>query len=182
MGSNKFLYVVIVLLLAVIVAGGVYFFLNKQATKIEIPNQPTVASETPPALTPPPAPTNGTLSEQSDKAKYDEYLGDIYLGTMAIGKKIDIDGFPTKTNVFTGETDQFCTMMTLKKTISSGKLAIAIYDTVAKKDDQSKTIFPVELKAGGIGGCNYLTQSPGKYEYKIYIDDVLAAVLPFEVK
>ena len=180
MGSNKFLYVVIVLLLAAIVAGGVYFFLNKQATKIEIPNQPTAASETPPA--PSPAPINGTLSEQPNQVKYDEYFSDIYLGIMAIGKKIGTDGFPTKTNVFTDKTDQLCMMMTLKKIIPSGKLAIAIYDAVAKKDDQSKTIFPVELKAGGIGGCNDLTQSSGKYEYKLYVDDVLAVVLPFEVK
>lgn len=36
---------------------------------------------------------------------------------------------------------------------------------------------------GGSVGCSgSLEQPAGKYEYKIYIDDVLAVVLPFEVK
>ncbi|MBI4119356.1 MAG: hypothetical protein HY456_00730 [Parcubacteria group bacterium] len=175
--SNKILYAIIVLLLAVVVGGGTYFILNRQGgIKTETGSQPTAVNQAPAT------PAGASLSEQPNKAKYAEYLSDIYLGKMAIGKKIGADGFPTKTNVFTAGTDQFCTMMTLKKTIPSGEVAIAIYDTVAKQDNQSKTVFPVELKAGGSGGCGSLTQPAGKYEYKLYINDVLASVLPFEVK
>jgi len=35
---------------------------------------------------------------------------------------------------------------------------------------------------GGHTSCSYMTYPAGKYEYKIYVDDVLAAILPFEVK
>lgn len=188
--NNKILYIIIVLLLAVLVGGGTYFVLSRQGgTKTEIGNQPAAVNQPPAAANQAPTtgaapatPAGGFLSEQSNKAKYDEYLSDIYLGKMAIGKKIGTDGFPTKTNVFTAGTDQFCTMMTLKKTIPSGNVAIAIYDVVTKQDNQPKMVFPVELKAGGSGGCGDLTQPAGKYEYKLYINDVLVSILPFEVK
>jgi len=175
--NNKTLYVIIVLLLAIIIGGGTYFFLNREGVTItNTGSQPPVANENAPVS------ANITLSEQPNKTKYDEYLSDIYLGKMAIGKTIGTDGFPTATNIFTNGTDQFCTMMTLKKAVISGKTAVAIYDTVTKQDNQPKTVFPRELKVGGNGGCGDLTQLPGKYEYKLYFDDVLVAVLPFEVK
>lgn len=167
--NNKTLYIIIVILLVVII-GGVYLFFSKQGT-------------TSPASNETPAPSSsGQLSENPDQAKYAEYLSEFYLGRMAIGKKIGTDGFPTKTSIFTRGTDQFCTMMTLKKTIPSGGAAIAIYDTIAQTDNQSKMAFPMELKVGGSGGCSDLIQPAGKYEFKFYIDDVLAAVLPFEVR
>jgi len=84
--------------------------------------------------------------------------------------------------VFTS-ADQFCTSLEIKKTIPSGSFSVAIYDTVKKDYLQPKTVFPVELKKGGSVGCNGVIDQPaGKYEYKIYIDDVLTAVLPYEVK
>lgn len=122
------------------------------------------------------------LSEQPNQAKYDEYLTSFYLGRMAIGKAIGTDGFPVQTNLFTKGADKFCTMMELKKTVMSGHVAIAIYDTVSKSYQQAKAVFPMELKAGGVGGCDNLYQPVGKFEYKLYLDDVLAVVLPFEVK
>lgn len=126
-------------------------------------------------------PTN-PLSEQPNKAKFDEYFSDIYLGKMNIGKVIGADGFPIKTSIFTKGVDLFCSMMTIKKTISAGRVGDAIYDVAAKKVIQPKSFFPRELAVGGSGGCSKLDQPAGKYEEKIYIDDVLVAVLPFEVK
>lgn len=166
---------IIIILIVIILAIGGYFIFTKQSSA------PTTTQDLT-QTAPPSAPVNNTLSEQPNKAKYDEYLSDIYLGKMAIGKKIGTDGFPTKTNMFTAGTDLFCSMMTLKKTIFSGHIATAVYDVVAKKDNQPKTSFPMELKSGGSGGCGDLTQTAGKYEYKLFIDDVLVAVLPFEVK
>lgn len=174
--NNKILYIIIAILVVIIIAGGIFIFvsINKPGKTISNQNQPAVNNQTPP--------TNETLSEQPNQEKFNEYISEIYLGKMAVGKKIGTDGFPEQTNIFTTAKDQFCTMLTLKKTIPGGKTATAIYNTITKQYDQPKTNFPIELKAGGSGGCGTLTQSPGKYEYKLYIDDVLAAVLPFEVK
>jgi hypothetical protein len=122
------------------------------------------------------------LIEQPNRAKYAESFADIYLGKMNIGKKIGTDSFPTKSNIFTSGVDQFCTMMTLKKTISGGHFAGAIYDTANTKYSEPKSVFPIALKAGGTGGCSRLTQSSGKYEDKRYVDHVFVAVLPYEVK
>jgi hypothetical protein len=40
----------------------------------------------------------------------------------------------------------------------------------------------MELKAGGFMGNQPLDLPPGKYEFKLYVDDVLAINIPFEVK
>jgi hypothetical protein len=189
--NNKILYIVIVLLAAIIVGGGVYFIMSKTAApKVETGNPPapaapapTAANENPPAPpTPAPAAPVVPLSEQPNQAKYAEYFSDIYLGSMPTGTTIGTDGFPTKTNVFVKGKDFFCTMMTLIKTIPAGSIGNAIYDTGTKKDYQPKTVFPMELKAGGTGGCQGLSEPVGQYEDKVYVDNVLAAVLPFSVK
>lgn len=167
MNNNKPLYAIIVLLLVIIIGGAFFMFRGTENIKTTVP----IAVS-----------GHEGQSEQPNSATAAEYLSDIYLGKMAIGKTIGDDGFPMKTNIFTVGTDQFCTMMTLKKMIPSGSAAIAIYDVVAKRDDQPKTVFPRALTVGGNGGCGSLTQSTGKYEYKLYVDDVLVSVLPFEVK
>ena len=120
------------------------------------------------------------LSEQPDKAKYDEYFTDFYIGKLPLGTDANPSNLPVKTAVFTSE-DQFCTVWTQIKDIPAGSISSAIYDTVAKKDFEPKTAFPMALNAGGHMGSQPLTYPPGKYEYKIYIDDVLAVVIPFEV-
>ncbi len=181
MGSNKILYVIIILLLAAIVGGGVYFVLNKTAgPKTETSNQPTVAGQTPAAPAPTPAPANQTLSEQPNQAKFNEYLTKANLGKLPANEEFN----PFKVvpaTVFTS-ADKFCSSLDIKKTIISGSLSVAVYDAVKKDYFQPKAVFPVELKKGGSVGCGSLDQPVGKYEYKIYIDDVLAVVLPFEVK
>ena len=121
------------------------------------------------------------LSEQPDKAKYDEYFTDFYLGKLPLGTDANPSNLPIKTTVFTLE-DQFCTVWTQKKDIFAGSISGAIYDTVAKKDFEPKTAFPMALNAGGHMGSQPLTYPPGKYEYKIYINDVLVIVIPFEVR
>jgi hypothetical protein len=121
------------------------------------------------------------LSEQPDKAKHDEYFTEFYLGKLPRGTDANPSNIPVKTAVFTSE-DQFCTVWTQKKDIPAGSISGAIYDTVAKKDFEPKTAFPMALNAGGHMGSQPLTYPPGKYEYKIYIDDILVIVLPFEVQ
>lgn len=177
MGSNKILYVIIILLLAVIVGGGVYFILNRTASpETETSGQPAVSGQTPAAA----VSINGTLSEQPNQAKFNEYLTKANLGKLPADEEFNPFKVAPAT-VFTS-ADQFCTSLEIKKTITSGSLSIAVYDIVKKDYFQLKTVFPVELKKGGSIGCSSLDQLAGKYEYKIYIDDVLAVVLPFEVK
>lgn len=113
---------------------------------------------------------------------FTEYFSDFYLGKMPIGKIIGTDGFPTRTNSFAKGVDLFCTMMSIKKTIAAGRVSNAIYDVAAKTYVQPKSVFPKELTAGGSGGCSSLDQPKGTYQDQIYLDDVLVAVLPFEVK
>ena len=125
--------------------------------------------------------STGQLSEQPDKAKYDEYFTEFYLGKLPLGTDASPSNVPVETTVFTSE-DQFCSVWTQKKDIPAGSFSGAIYDTVAKKDFKPKTAFPMAIDAGGHMGSEPLEYPPGKYEYKIYIDDVLVIVIPFEVR
>ena len=122
------------------------------------------------------------LSEQPDKAKYNEYFTEFYLGKLPLGTDANPSNVPIKTAVFIASEDQFCTVWTQKKDIPAGSFSGAIYDTVAKKDFQPKTAFPMALNAGGHMGSEPLTYPLGKYENKVYIDDVLVVVIPFEVR
>ena len=122
------------------------------------------------------------LSEQPDKAKYDEYFTEFYLGKLPQGTDANPSNIPIKTAVFVISEDQFCTVWTQKKDIPSGSLSLAIYDTAAKKDFQPKTAFAMDLNSGGHMGSEPLGYPSGKYEYKVYIDNVLVVVIPFEVR
>lgn len=137
-----------------------------------------------PSITPQPSPAAAAapLSEQPDQAKFAEYLSDAYLGSMPVGKVIGTDGFPTRTNVFRAGSDQLCLMTQVKKTIRVGGVASSVYDPVARVDAQPRMVVPAEWPVGGSGGCGTLPGAAGRYEYKLYIDNVVVAVLPFEVR
>lgn len=133
------------------------------------------------------------LSEQPNKAKYDEYFSDFYLGKLPRGtqfgpglggKWFNPDNMPVKTAVFIASEDEFCLVGTVIKGIPSGSFYIAVYDTVAKKDSIPKTTFlPVDLNVGDFGNADDPIIFPtGKYEFKLYIDDALVVVIPFEVR
>jgi hypothetical protein len=156
---------------------------NKTAGETTTPQTETATAAGTTAVETTAAETQSTeqLSEQPDKAKYDEYFTEFYLGKLPLGTGANPSNLPAKTTVFTSE-DQFCTVWTQKKDIPAGSISGAVYDTVAKKDFEPKTAFPMALNAGGHMGSQPLTYPPGKYEYKIYIDDVLVIVLPFEVR
>lgn len=79
--------------------------------------------------------------------------------------------------------------MDMKKQIPANTLSNAVYNVNAKQDTQPRSgTFPQALgpcpgqNMGNTVSCAPLEQALGKYEYKIYIDDILVAVLPFEVK
>ena len=170
--NNKILYAIIVVLLILIVGGGIYFFYVKRG--LAPVTTPEVSNQTPAASTSEP------LSEQPNQAKFNEYLIKTSLGKLSVNEEFNPFRVVPAT-VFTS-ADQFCTSLDMKKTIPSGSFSVAVYDTVKKDYFQPKAVFPVEFKKGGSVGCSGVDQPAGKYEYKIYIDDVLAVVLPFEVK
>lgn len=121
------------------------------------------------------------LSEQPDTALYKQYFTDFYLAKLPKGVNAGPENVPEKTSVFTAE-DQFCTVMEVIKDIPAGKISNAVYDVNAKTNLVEKTVFPMELKKSNYMGNEELKYPTGKYEYRIYIDDTLVAVLPFEVK
>jgi len=122
------------------------------------------------------------LSEQPNKAKYDEYFTEFYLAKLPIGTEMSATNPPIKTTVFIASEDLFGSVMSVIKDIPAGSIAGAVYDTAAKKDFEPKTAFPMALKASNYAGTQPLKYPPGKYEYKVYIDDVLVVVIPFEVR
>lgn len=154
---------------------------NKTASETTTPQTETAtATETTAVETQ----STDQLSEQPDKAKYDEYFTDFYLGKLPPGKQIGPpDNIPIKIVVFITSEDEFCVVINLKKDIP-GSFSFAIYDTVTKKDFTPKTVFPVALNVGGHAWADDPTvvYPTGKYEYKLYIDDTLVAVVPFEVR
>jgi hypothetical protein len=120
------------------------------------------------------------VSEEPNETKFAEYLTKVWLGKIPAGQQFDPSKI-VKTKSFI-TSDQFCTSLDIKKDINAGQLSTAFYDRVNNDYIQPKSAFPQQLKTGGTTGCMGITFPAGKYEEKIYIDDVLVAVLPFEIR
>lgn len=137
------------------------------------------AAQQPTTQAPPQQPE---LSEQPDMAVYREYFDDIHLATLAEGST-EITGPQSLIPTTTFRLGmQFCTDATVHKAIPEGAYATAVYDTVVKINARPKVVFPYSLNLGGSAGCEDLPVGVGTYEYKIYVNDALAAVLPLEVR
>ena len=160
MTNKKTLYIIIVILVLIIV-GGIFFFSPNKSNNI--PSD------------------NSNLSEQPNKAKYDEYFTGAFLAKLPAGAKFDPFKI-IKTNTFSAG-EQFCTSLDMKKQIPANSLSSVVYDVNAKQNTQPRGgTFPQAMGPGGTVGCENLSQSVGKYEDKIYINDDLVIILPFEVK
>ncbi|MFA4954431.1 MAG: hypothetical protein WC641_03915 [Patescibacteria group bacterium] len=122
-------------------------------------------------------------SEKADAKKLSEYFKSFALGKLAVGKKVlPPKSVPVKANVFTSK-DQFCVMTEIKKDIPVGVLATATYSIETQQNVQEKSANPELIKAGGMTGCSNLEGlPPGRYEFKVYVNDVLAGLYPFVVK
>lgn len=172
MNNNKFLYVIIGILVLIIIGGG-FFFFSKNTVNNNEPskNESPVAENT----------TATNLSEQPDKAKYNEYFTGAYLAKLPAGAEFNPWKI-IKTNVFALD-EQFCTSIDMKKQISANTLSSAVYDVNTKQDVMPRGgTFPQAMGPGNSTGCQSLVQSVGKYEFKIYVNDDLVIILPFEVK
>ena len=129
-----------------------------------------------PAPTPTPAPTPAPqLSEQPNEAVFKEYFTDIGLGKVPPGENFP-EGLQKNITAFTPSDRIYVHGIVTKEVLPS----FAVYDTVAKEFASPKQALPRALTKGNFaaGGS---TLPVGKYECKVYVGDVLVAVLPFEV-
>ncbi|MDD5146597.1 MAG: hypothetical protein PHN39_02555 [Candidatus Pacebacteria bacterium] len=174
--NNKIL-VVIIVLLVVAVGGLLCLLLTNQ--KGNVPNQ-NISNNNPSSEGRAAVELAEELSEQPDQVKFDEYFTKAFLGRIPGGEQFN-PAKVVKTKVFE-QTDQFCTSLDIKKDIPAGALSVATYDTANKEFVRPKSAFPQKLPGGNTMGCEGIMLSAGKYEQKIYVDDILAIVMPFEVK
>ena len=117
-----------------------------------------------------------TLSEQPDKATYQKYFSDMGLGKIPSGGQLPLD-LQQNATLFT-QGDQIGVYLSV---IQEVQVRTAIYDIEAKKVVKEGG-FPKSLTPSNYAGAEPLTIPAGKYEYKIYVGDVLVAVFPFEVR
>jgi hypothetical protein len=136
------------------------------------PVQPAAPSEkaspTPPAAT-------STLSEQPDSATFQKYFSDLGIGKMPEEVKDPPVDLQKNVSVFTAG-DQICLYGTV---ILECMIRSAVYDVSAKKVVREGGL-PQAIE-GGFAGWEPVDLPVGKYEYKIYVGDVLVGVYPFEV-
>jgi len=160
--NNKILSVIIFILVLAAIVGAAYYFSINWLGKGDFSYKP------------------GPLSEQSDKEKFNEYFNKISSAKLPFVEKPNISDL-TPTNSFT-TADLFCVTANMKKTVLSDKLSYAIYDKDANEYKKPKDSFRVDLLIGDNLNCEVLESfRVGEYEYKLYIEDVLVAVLPFRV-
>ncbi len=166
--SNKLLYIIIALLV-VVVAGGTYVFLGGKAPGNQPAGQPAGEESA------------ADLSEQPDKVKFNEFFTSIFVAKLPVGAKFEPSKI-VKTSVFSAG-EQFCTSINMKKQVPADTLSSSVYDVSAKQDFQPRGgAFPQAMGPGNSIGCESLSEPVGQYEYKIYLNDDLVAVMPFEVK
>jgi len=124
------------------------------------------------------------LSEEPNTAKFKEYFSDLYLAKPPPGVEIPASFEAIKTTTFS-PSDRLCILGSANKIIATGAMATAIYDVTNKKYVKEKS--PLNITGPVPTGsfteeCKPITFPAGKYERKIYINDVLVAVLPFLVR
>lgn len=171
--KTKILVIIIIILLVII---GVLVFFLLGGDKL-LTNNPPFSPEflNKPIYTP-----TSDLSEQPDSAKFNEYFTNAWIGKLPVNTEFDpMAVVPAQTF---SATDQFCTSLDIKKTIAKGSLSGAVYNVDTKEYVESKSVFPMELKQGNTLGCEPLTFVAGKYESKVYIDNILTIVLPFRIQ
>ena len=131
---------------------------------------PDASVNTPTATTP-----AATLSEQPDKATFQQYFSEMGLGITPSDAKSPQD-IQRNVTTFTAE-DYF----TLYATVIQEVQVSAKYYSIATKQSTDAPSPPMPLKVGGFASSSTLTLPVGKYEYKVYVANVLVAVFPFEV-
>ncbi|MDD5732063.1 MAG: hypothetical protein PHU42_04190 [Patescibacteria group bacterium] len=177
--NSKGLYIIIVILALIIIGAGYWFFFNNKVIIKTVPKETT--TPTTQSIEKQTQVIDETLSEQPNQEKFKEYFTSIYLAKLPIGSEFDPRSI-IKTNAFIAG-EQFCTSINMKKQVPANTLSSAIYDVIAKSEAEPRGgTFPQAMGPGNSTGCQSLIETTGKFELKLYLDDTLVAVLPFEVK
>lgn len=122
------------------------------------------------------------FSEEPNKEVFDAYFSSAYVGKVPVIGDFDPEKRMVKTKEFS-QNDKFCISFNIKKEIPNGNFVSGTYSIENKNYFKEKTIFPGTLKIGNTTGCEMLTSYPiGRYEEKVFIDGVLAIVLPFNIR
>ena len=116
-----------------------------------------------------------TLSEQPDKATFSKYFTEMGLGKMPADAKGPQDIQRNVTAFTSGD------LFTLYGTVIQEVQISAKYYNVATKESVDAGGPPTPLKVGGFGSSSTFNLPIGKYEYKVYVGDVLVGIFPFEV-
>lgn len=145
-------------------------------TATPYPTYTPFPSPTPTPLPPTPTP-RPVLSEEPDEATFREYFSDLSLGVLAPGAKLG-EVFPTPTTTFS-VWDSQCLEGNIVKELT---IATATYNVDTQEYAGPKAVYPGPLQTGGLTFCGSLNLPPGNYELKVYVGDILVAVLPFEVR
>ncbi len=121
-----------------------------------------------------------TLSEQPDQQTYSAYFSDGFLAKMPVSQEFN-PSLVTRTTTYT-QTDKFCTSLMVIQDIAVGQLSTATYNTGTQQYVRPKAAFQHSITTGNSIGCEDLALNIGAYEYKIYVNNTLAIVLPFRVQ
>jgi len=116
------------------------------------------------------------ISEQPNEETFKEYFSDMGLGILPPEGKLPMD-LQQNVDIFK-RGEQICTYGTIIKEVL---IQSAIYNPSAKKFAIEKGGYPKPLTQGGFAGCGPIDIAKGKYEYKIYVNDILVALFPFEI-
>jgi hypothetical protein len=140
------------------------------------PAQPSTPPELSPLPSPLPVTVSATPSEQPDIATLRKYFKELGLGKLPA----EVKDLPTElqknAGVFTAG-DQICLYGDI---ILECQLRNTVYDVIAGKVINEGGL-PRPM-TGGFAGWEPLTIPVGKYEYRVYVDDILVGVFPFEVR
>ncbi len=174
------------IVVAAVVIGGAYAIWNiayqkgASSAPVAAPVSSPAANQSSPAAT--------TLSEQPNQAVFNEYFSDVSLMKLPAGAAVS-PASVIKTSIFNFSAgDKFCVSFDALKAIPVSSYAEAIYNTNSKTYAIKRQNGHVALQAGGNMGCEDLLIGPnsyiqsGNYEYKLYVNNILTAVLPFRVQ
>jgi hypothetical protein len=128
---------------------------------------PTATSTAPP-----------TLSEQPDKATFAKYFSEMWIGRLPPGATSPAD-LERNVTVFAAGDNIYLSCSTL---VPQVPMLAKYYNVATQQSVTSNVGIPAQPKTGNFGSWAKLELSTGKYELKIYVDNVLVAVFPFEVR
>jgi hypothetical protein len=135
----------------------------------------TVAPATAVSSVPPAMPVS-TISDEPDQATFQKYFSEMGLGRLPADAKSPQELQRNVTGFTAGE------QLTLYGTVIQKVQISSKYYDMATKESFNAPAPPTPLEVGGFASSSMFNLPIGKYEYKVYVGDVLVAVFPFEVR